>query len=544
MNWVGLMETKHKNIVIVGAGMAGLTAAAYLSREKFNVLLLEKNGRTGGLLSTFESGGFAFDSGPRAFINSGIVKPMLKDLGIHWEFVENRISIGIEDHLFRVDSMGDLTKYQQVLTHLYPESERDIEKIIAIMDQLSGYNRVLYEFDNPNFGDVLSDKKFVFKQLIPWTFKFLYVLSKLNQYSLPMEDYLQGFTKNRSLSDILIQHFFRGTPTYFALGYFYGYLDYFYPVGGTGALDHLLKEKILSWGGEIQLNKHIVEVIPSESILIDSQGGRYPYDHLIWAADLKTLYRSLNPAGLDPKTIRKMDSEAHRILSAKGAESVFILFVAVNRPPSYFQENGGAHLFYTPSKQGLGETNGQERTRLIEAFEQKSKGEVLDWLGKYIRLNTFEVSIPVLRDSSMAPPGQTGLMISCLFDYEVMEKVEKAGWYDEFKETIENQIIDLFSQTIYKNMDEDILFKFSSTPLTIQKIVGSSEGAITGWSFESQPPAVSKLTDLPKSVLTPLPNIYQAGQWAYAPAGVPIAMLTGWYAAQDILKRTRKRKLR
>jgi phytoene dehydrogenase-like protein len=41
--------------VIVGAGMAGLTAAAYLSRENFNVLLFDKNDRTGGLLSTFES---------------------------------------------------------------------------------------------------------------------------------------------------------------------------------------------------------------------------------------------------------------------------------------------------------------------------------------------------------------------------------------------------------------------------------------------------------------------------------------------------------
>jgi phytoene dehydrogenase-like protein len=87
------METGNKKIVIVGAGMAGLTAAAYLSREKYNVLLLDKNDRTGGLLGTFESNGFFFDSGPRAFINSGIVKPMFKDLGIHWDFLENKISL-------------------------------------------------------------------------------------------------------------------------------------------------------------------------------------------------------------------------------------------------------------------------------------------------------------------------------------------------------------------------------------------------------------------------------------------------------------------
>lgn len=535
------MEPGNKKVVIVGAGMAGLTAAAYLSRANYQVLLIDKNDRTGGLLSTFESSGFCFDSGPRAFINSGIVKPMLKDLGIAWDFLENKISIGIEDQMFQVGSMDDLQKYKQVLIHLYPESKDDIEKIISIMDELAGYNKVLYEFDNPNFGNVLSNKKYVFKKLIPWTFKFLHALWKFNQFNMPMEGYLDGLTKNQSLIDILIQHFFRKTPTYFALGYFYGYLDYFYPKGGTGVLDRLLKEKVLSCGGDIQLNKNIVEVIPSESKIIDSEGCCYPYDHLIWAADLKTLYRYLNPAGLDSNSTRKIEAEAHRILSSKGAESVFILFMAVNRPPSYFQENGGAHVFYTPSKQGLGETNRQERLCLIEDFDKKSKTEILDWLDKYIRLNTYEISIPALRDSNMAPEGQAGLMISCLFDHDVMEKVDKAGWYDEFKKHIENQMIDVISQTIYKNLQEDIIFKFSSTPLTINKVSGSSDGAITGWSFETQPPVVNRLKDIPKSVLTPIANIYQAGQWAYSPAGVPIAMITGWYAVQDILKRSKKR---
>ena len=311
------MENKNRKFVIVGAGMAGLTAAVYLSRENYHVLLLDKNDRTGGLLSTFESGGFSFDSGPRAFVNSGIVKPMLKDLGIQWDFLENKISIGIEDQIFQVNSMDDLQKYQQVLIHLYPESKADIEKIIPLMRELSGYNQVLYEFDNPNFGDVLSDRKFVVRKLIPWTFKFLHALRKFNQFNMPMEEFLQGLSKNQSLIDILVQHFFRQTPTYFALGYFYVYLDYFYPRGGTGVLERLLEEKIREYDGDIQLKKRIVKVVPDESKVINSEGDCYQYDQLIWAADLKTLYRSLNPAGFDPKTARKIELEAQRSLVFK-----------------------------------------------------------------------------------------------------------------------------------------------------------------------------------------------------------------------------------
>lgn len=532
---------RNKKVVIVGAGMAGLTAAAYLSRENFDVLLLDKNDRTGRLLSTFEKKGFFFDSGPRAFVNSGIVRPMLKDLGIEGRFLENRISIGIEDQLFQVNSMSDLQKYQQILQSLYPESQADIEKIIRLMRELSGYNQVLYEFDNPNFGNVLSDRSFVLRKLLPWTFKFLHALRKFDQFNTPMEEFVQRLSKNQSLIDVLIQHFFRNTPSYFALGYFYVYLDYFYPVGGTGVLESLLREKICNCGGKIQLNKQIVEVIPSASEVVDSEGGRYPYDQLIWAADLKTLYRSLNLVRLGPQTTRKIERETQRVLASKGAESVFIMYIAVNRAPSYFQENGGAHLFYTPSRQGLGERNKQERLHLLENFEKTSKAEVLAWLEKYLQFNTFEVSIPALRDPHLAPEGQTGIMISLLFDYDLVAKVQKAGWYEEFKETIENQIIAIFSDTIYKGMDQDVLFKFSSSPLTIHEIAGSSEGAITGWSFEAAPPVVNQLKNIPRSVMTPIPNVYQAGQWAYSPAGVPIAMLTGWYAVQDMMKKFKNR---
>ncbi len=132
-------------------------------------------------------------------------------------------------------------------------------------------------------------------------------------------------------------------------------------------------------------------------------------------------------------------------------------------------------------------------------------------------------------------------MVSCLFDYDLIKKVELAGWYFEFRQTFEDQIIKILSKTIYKNIDKDILFKFSSTPLTINKISGSSEGAIVGWTFEKPVPVVNKLQNLPKSVLTPIPNIYQAGQWSYSPAGVPIAMLTGWYATQKIIEQTKQK---
>ena len=531
---------EKQNIVIVGAGMAGLTAAAYLARTDTRVLLLDKNERSGGLVHTFDYAGFSFDAGPRAFVNSGIVKPMLKDLGIAWDLSDNKLSIGIEDQLFRVESMDSLADYQHVLKTLYPEHIGEIESIIANIEKLSGYTEVLYEFDNPNFTNVMRDPVLIVRKLLPWTVKFLIALRQMRRFSMPMEAFLEDITDNRSLIDILTQFFFRGTPTYFALGYFYVYLDYFYPRGGTGALADCLKEKVLSSGVETKLNTTITAVTPSEGKVTDAEGRSYAYDHLIWAADLKTLYRYVDTAGLDAKTANRIQAKAENVLAAKGAESVFIIFMGVDRPPSYFRARGGEHMFYTPSREGLGETNRGERQRLLKDFDATSRDEIVAWLDDFCRLNTYEVSIPVLRDPSLAPEGQTGVMISFLFDYGIAERIQRAGWYDDFKQMLEDRVIRLFSQTLYSGVEADILFKFSSTPLTIHEVSGSAEGAITGWSFETESPVINTLKDIPKSVLTPIPGVLQAGQWAYSPSGVPIAMLTGWYATQEIAKRSKR----
>ncbi len=530
------MNDRKGKVIIVGAGMGGLTAGAYLCKENYDVLLFDKNDRTGGLVHTFLREGFSFDTGPRAFVNSGMVKPILKDLGIDWETVENAISLTIEDRIFRVGSMDSINDYKHILLDLYPENAADINKIVKRIRKLSEYTKTLYAFDNPYFVDYMSDKKFVITKLLPWTIKLLYALRKFKKYNMPMELFLEGLTDNASLRDILTQFFFKNTPTYFALGYFHVWLDYFYPKGGTGMLPKLLHEYISQRGGKFKLNTRIEEVIPSESKVIDSDGNHYEYDHLIWAADLKTLYRNLNTTGLDDEVIKKIASQSEIVLSSRTSESSFIMYLAVDRPPSYFREKGGGHSFYTPSRQGLGKTNRDAKEELLKNFEDKSKEKVFAWIDDFCSLNTFEVSIPALRDPALAPDGKTGIMISCLFDYNVIAKIDKAGWTDEFKNAMENNIIEIFSGSYYKDLKKDIIFKFSTTPLTILKTVGSSGGAIVGWSFETRSPVFNELKDMPKSAQTPVPNVYQAGQWAYAPAGVPIAMLTGWHATREIIK--------
>ena len=54
------------------------------------------------------------------------------------------------------------------------------------------------------------------------------------------------------------------------------------------------------------------------------------------------------------------------------------------------------------------------------------------WLTSFFALTTYEISIPVLRDETLAPQGKTGLIISSLFDYRLTKTIEAQGWYQEF----------------------------------------------------------------------------------------------------------------
>ena len=98
--------------------MAGLTAAAYLSRAGCGVFLVEKNAECGGLVNSFTRDGFLFDAGVRALEDAGIILPMLSDLGINLEFIKSPVSVGIEQEILHIDSDESLNRYKELLKKL------------------------------------------------------------------------------------------------------------------------------------------------------------------------------------------------------------------------------------------------------------------------------------------------------------------------------------------------------------------------------------------------------------------------------------------
>ncbi len=70
------------DIVIIGSGLGGLTAASLLSRKGFKILVVESRSRVGGRFSTFEYEGFKLPTGA-ILIPDGWVIKLLEEMGIN-----------------------------------------------------------------------------------------------------------------------------------------------------------------------------------------------------------------------------------------------------------------------------------------------------------------------------------------------------------------------------------------------------------------------------------------------------------------------------
>lgn len=528
------------DVAIVGGGMAGLTSAAYLCSYGYKVVVLEQQKKVGGLVNSFSHNGFLLDGGIRAIENSGILFPMLRQLGIEIEFVKNTVSLIIgQEHLLLKKKEDFLQQYCSFMKKSFPENKPDIDALVQKIDTSMRYMHVLYGFDNPLFVDLKADIPYAFS-LLPWLFKYLMTIGKIDALTQPIDEYLHALTDNLALVDMFAQHFFYKTPAFFALSYFSLYMDYQYPVGGTGALAKKMEAYILQKGGSIRLNCEIAGVECERKQLWDEHGTTIGYKKMIWAADSRQLYNKINLEAMQNSRLASR-LQAHRALlqDKTGSDSIFTVYLMLHTPAKELAKHMSAHVFYTPQLSGLSNTTlTQAKKQLLKGGTAASrKKALLEWAALYLQANTFEISCPAMRDEALAPRGKSALIISFLFDYLIMTQIRQMGFYDEFKRYCEDRVCEIVFDGLLKAFKAQKIECFSSSPLTIERFTGNTGGSVTGWGFANQPvPGVTKMSKIASAIKTPVPNVWQAGQWTFAPSGLPVAVLTGKLAADAVKK--------
>lgn len=76
------MRRDSSDVVVVGAGLAGLAAASYVARSGHRVRLVEGSGQAGGRATTTERDGYRFNQGAHALYRGGEAMQVLGELGV------------------------------------------------------------------------------------------------------------------------------------------------------------------------------------------------------------------------------------------------------------------------------------------------------------------------------------------------------------------------------------------------------------------------------------------------------------------------------
>jgi protoporphyrinogen/coproporphyrinogen III oxidase len=100
-----MMQHPRLHVIVIGAGVAGMAAARYLTRAGLRVTVLEKNPHAGGRMYTAISNGFAIDTGAGFLVNSySHTLALIRELGLEAEVIDIRsgYALLIDGQLHRI----------------------------------------------------------------------------------------------------------------------------------------------------------------------------------------------------------------------------------------------------------------------------------------------------------------------------------------------------------------------------------------------------------------------------------------------------------
>ena len=488
------MKRNGKKIVIIGGGIAGLSAAVYALKCGYEVEVLEMHDMAGGLAMSWHRGPYTFETCLHWLIGSkpgGEFNQVWKELVDldRLTFVNPREFVRIETE--DGDSLRMYTNADMLEAELLRRAPDDIPAISDFIHAIRTFGK--FKLLDPSSG--LAENWFNMLRDIP----VLPLLMKLGKMS--------GKEYGARFADPLLRGFFSagdlGKLTAIAMVLSLAWMneqDAGYCIGGSQALVRLFEEKIAELGGTVRFNARVERIVVDEGRAIGVQltgGEAILSDWVISAADgHATIYDLLGGRYVNDE-IQKIYAESETFAS-------------------YLQVSLGV----------ASDLSGQPPmlTRVLRSPLVVDPETELSQLG--FRFFHF--------DPTFAPVGKTAVTsILPTRDYQYWENLrnEDPQRYRAEKARVADAVIHVLEGHL-PGVRAAIEVTDVSTPATVTRYTGNWKGSQEGWLM----PPGGGLKPFPNT-LPKLDGFFLIGQWIMPGGGLPSGPMTARPAIKAICKR-------
>jgi prolycopene isomerase len=499
------MMAETVDVIVIGAGIGGLTAAALLQERGFSTVVFEKNSFPGGSCSSFHKGGYTFDAGASVFYGFcnedsrgtlNLHTRIFRKLGVSLETVPDPVQIHY--HLpagFEVPAWFDRDRFLESLCRRFPHEKSGIRKFY---DELESVNDILSSLPAGSLEDLMH-------------LAVVGALHPLKAAALGVKTlFSMGNTARRYISDPELLHFIDlesyswavqdavSTPLVNAgiclADRHHGGINY--PVGGSGAIPEALVKGIGKFGGSVRFRTEVKSVIVEKGSAVGVMLGDGTEVRSRAVISNATVWDTFSRLVDDPRL--------------KIPDDRFI------KAPSWFQIWLGVDASIVPE--------GFHMHHII----------VDDW-SKYDQLGgTIYFSAPTVLDPSLSPPGKHALHLFVTAEtWQWGQYDRQSAGYRQAKEKFARSVIRR-AESILPGLQDAIELMVTATPQTHVRYLNRRDGSYGPLLKPGQ-----NILLKPQN-RTPVNNLYAAGDSTFPGQGVIAVTYSGVSCASYIARQLGK----
>ncbi len=494
-----------KKVVIIGGGIAGLTAGIFAQKNGFDSFILEKNHTLGGECTGWDRQGYHIDGCIHWLVGTKEGTPIrelwetvgaLDDVAIY----EPESFLAVEHEGVTVHFYRDLERLKNSWLKISPEDKDIIEDFCKDIKKL-------HTFSVP-VGKPLDIMSIIEK--IKYMFSMKDVGPVMNKYSkINVQDFARKFKHpalRTAISSFLPEGNYSAVSVIFPLGTFTGGQSSI-PVGGSKALSMRMVDRYLSLGGTVKTSSEVVELdIEGKSVKeIKCENGKsYKADYFIVATDAHVLYDKLLEGKYPDRQFEKR----------------------YNNPIDYpLASNIYIGIGYEGTMDNIPRTF-KFPVESLDIIKQNQKPI------EHLQMTHYGY------EPDFAPQGHTVITFAInQFETELVwweELVKDKETYKKEKTRIGMSVIQAM-ETRFPHMQGKLKLLDVASPQTYKRYCNAYHGAFMGFW-----PTLQGKEMRHNGNIKGLNNIFLSGQWLQPPGGLPTALVTGKDTIMRLCKKERK----